>query len=427
VDNATITLLLLAVAIILFVTERIPLAVTAMSVAVLLYLTGVLPVADAFSGLVNPAVILFGGMFVVGNALFETGMAKKAGDSIVRIAGKSEKSLIIAVMVAAAAMSATLSNTSTVAVMLPVTVGIATAAGIARGKLLMPLAFAAGLGGMITLVGTPPNVIARTALEGAKLGTFGFFEFGMIGVPLTIIGILYMVFIGYKLIPDRTSGVAETVITGKPASATNAAVAPWKQWLSVLIFAGTIGAMMTERRLGVPLHVSAVIGALLLVITGVVTEKQAYKSIDWGTMFLFAGMLPLATALDRSGAGKMIADSVIALVGQGASPYVMTAVIFIVVALLTQFMSNTAAAALMAPLGISIAAGLGADPRAVLMTVAIAASCAFASPVGTPPNTLVVGPGNFKFMDYVKVGLPLVLIMFVVSVALIPLIWPFFG
>ena len=364
-------------------------------------------------------------MFIVGGALFSTGVATKAGSLIVKWAGGNERTLLTAVMVLAAAMSATLSNTSTVAVLMPVTIGIAAASGIARGKLLMPLAFAAGLGGMITLAGTPPNAIVRGVLEGSNLGTFGFFEFGLIGVPLTIAGIVYMVTIGYRLIPDRTG------VDNAPESAPSNGVVIARgntsnQSIAIAVFVGTILAMIFERRIGVPIHVSAVLGALALVATKVLSDKQAYEAVDWGTIFLFAGMLPMATALDRSGAGKMIADSVISILGQGASPYLITAVLFVVVGGLTQFMSNTAAAAVLAPLALVIANGLGADPRAVLMTVGIAASCAFASPVGTPPNTLVVGPGKFKFLDYTKVGLPLVLVMFVVSVALIPMIWPFF-
>lgn len=424
-SQAAITLIVLTVAIVLFVSERLSLAVTAVGVAMALYLTGVISVADAFSGFVNPSVILFVGMFIVGGALFSTGVATKAGSVIVKWAGGNERTLLAAVMVLAAAMSATLSNTSTVAVLMPVTIGIAAASGIARGKLLMPLAFAAGLGGMITLAGTPPNAIVRGVLEGSQLGTFGFFEFGLIGVPLTIAGIVYMVTIGYRLIPDRTG------VDNAPESAQTKGIVitqgnTSKQSIAIAVFVGTILAMIFERRIGVPIHISAVLGALALVATKVLSDKQAYEAVDWGTIFLFAGMLPMATALDRSGAGKMIADSVISILGQGASPYLITAVLFVVVGGLTQFMSNTAAAAVLAPLALVIANGLGADPRAVLMTVGIAASCAFATPVGTPPNTLVVGPGKFKFLDYTKVGLPLVLVMFVVSVALIPMIWPFF-
>jgi anion transporter len=426
-SQASITLLILAIAIVLFVSEKLSLAVTAVGVSMALYLARVISVTDAFSGFVNSSVILFVGMFVVGDALFSTGVATKAGSYITKLAGGSERGLMTAIMVLAAVMSAALSNTSTTAVLMPVTIGIAAASGIARGKLLMPLAFAAGLGGMITLAGTPPNAIVRSVLEGSGLGTFGFFEFGLIGVPLTIAGILYMVTVGYRFISDRT-GVAVTLETTSHAqtAATVQPIALWKQWVAIAVFVGTIAAMVFERRLGVPIHVSAVIGAWVLVASGVLSDKQAYQAIDWGTIFLFAGMLPMATALDRSGAGKLIADSVVAAIGQGASPYLITAVIFLVVGGLTQFMSNTAAAAVMAPLALVIASGLGADPRAVLMTVGIAASCAFATPVGTPPNTLVVGPGKFRFLDYTRAGLPLVLVMFVVSVVLIPMIWPFF-
>lgn len=426
--EATITLIILAAAAILFVTEIIPLAVTAISVAVALNLTGVLDEKEAFSGLMNSNVILFAGMFIVGAALFETGVAKKIGDSVTKLAGKSDKVLIISIMALAAGLSAVLSNTGTTAVLLPVTIAIAASAGYSRSKLLMPLALAAGLGGIITLVGTPPNLIVKGALEKAGLGTFSFFEFAWIGIPLTIAGIIYMVTIGYKLTPDRKVEMdEEEVKNAVKADAGNVKeVNSTKQMISVLVILGTVLAMVFEKQIGVKLHVSAVMGALILVITGVLTDKQAYRAIDWTTIFLFAGMLPLAAALDKTGAGKQIADVVIGFIGKDASPYVITGGLFILSSGLTQFMSNTASTALLAPIGIAIAQGLGADPRAVLIAIAVAASCAFATPVGTPPNTLVFGPGGFRFMDYVKVGLPLIVISFILSVVLVPLIWPFF-
>ena len=125
-------------------------------------------------------------------------------------------------------------------------------------------------------------------------------------------------------------------------------------------------------------------------------------------------------------AGKMIADMVVGMLGGDPSPLFVTAVLFILSCTLTQFMSNTACTALLAPIGISIAQSLGADPKAVLMAIAVASSCAFATPVGTPPNTLVLGPGGYRFMDYVKVGTPLIVICFVVSLIVIPIVWPFF-
>ena len=166
-------------------------------------------------------------------------------------------------------------------------------------------------------------------------------------------------------------------------------------------------------------------GAILAVLAGCLKEKQAYQSIDWVTIFLFAGMMPVAAAMNDSGAGKMIANAVVGIMGDNPSPYFATAVLFILSCVLTQFMSNTASCALLAPIGISIAQAMGASPHAVLMAIGVAASCAFATPVGTPPNTIVLTPGNYKFMDYVKAGTPLIVVCFIVSLIIIPMVWPF--
>jgi di/tricarboxylate transporter len=171
---------------------------------------------------------------------------------------------------------------------------------------------------------------------------------------------------------------------------------------------------------------AAVIGAIVCVLTGCLTEKQAYQSIDWVTIFLFAGMLPVSTAMDKTGAGKLVASWTVGMMGGSPSPLVVTAILFLLSCTLTQFMSNTASAALLCPIGIAIAKQLGASPHAVLMAIAVAASCAFATPVGTPPNTLVLGPGGYRFNDYVKAGTGLVVVCFIVSIIVIPMVWPFF-
>jgi len=183
-----------------------------------------------------------------------------------------------------------------------------------------------------------------------------------------------------------------------------------------------LGAYTPET---LPLHTAAVTGAILCVVTGCLKEKEAYAGIDWVTIFLFAGMLSVATAMEKTGAGKMIADAVVSMMGDNPNPYVLTAVLFLISNVLTQFMSNTASAALLAPIGISIAQSVGADPKPVLMALGIAASMAFATPMATPPNTLVLGPGGFSFNDYVKVGVPMCLISLVACVIIIPIFWPF--
>lgn len=423
------TLIVLAVMAVLFVTEIIPLAITSLGGAITLGLLGIITPKVVFSGLSDSTVVLFAGMFVVGGALFYTGLAQKIGETVVSHAGTSENGLMLAIMLVTAVMSAFLSNTGTAAALLPVVVGICSVAKIPASRQLMPLAFAAGIGGIITMVGTPPNIIVNGTLAKSGITPFGFFEFAWIGIPLTIATIIFMMLVGKYLLPKHE--ITDAGDIEQEVSADEVSNDPKKQLYSGLILLGVIIAMIAGdflKKFGInlPLSMVAVIGAMLCVLTGCLKEKQAYTSIDWVTIFLFAGMMPVAEALDKSGAGQMIANAVLGVMGSDPSPYFATAVLFILSCVMTQFMSNTASSALLAPIGIAIAKGMGADPHAVLMAIGVAASCAFGTPVGTPPNTLVLGPGQYKFMDYVKAGVPLIVVCFIVSIIIIPMVWPFF-
>lgn len=480
-DPIQITLALLLFATVMFAWEKLPLAVTALIVCLSLIVTGVLDAKTAFHGFVDSNVILFVSMFVVGGALFETGMANRIGGLVMRFA-RSERQLIVAIMLLTGLLSGLLSNTGTAAVLIPVVVGIANRSGFPRSRLLMPLAFASSIGGNLTLIGSTGNLIAQRALQ--SIGQeFHFFEYAKIGLPMLIVAILYVEFFGHKLIPTRSAasdadgaqaGTGQTTSAAPPgtsmaagdapagsetpadstaasasparttapagkakaqarkpviaATATPIAqtVSPWKQTMSLVILAGTVLGMVFERQLGVPLHVIAAIGAVLAVVTGVLTEKQAYKAIDSQTIFIFGGTLALATALEKTGAGAAVAHTIIHMLGDTPSPVVLLIVIFGICAVLTNFMSNTATAALLAPIGLSIAESLNADPRAVLMAVVIGCSCAYATPVGTPANTMVLVLGNYRFMDYVKAGVPLMLLMGAVSIPLLLFFFPFF-
>ena len=419
--QSTKCLILLAVIALFFVTEIIPLAVTATAGSIACGLLGFIPAKQVFSGLSNSTVVLFAGMFVVGAAMFYTGLAQKIGETVVKLTGTGENSLMVGVMLVGAGLSSVLSNTGTAACLLPVVLGVCAAAKIPASTELMPLAFACGLGGIITLVGTPPNIIASGALEQAGYRAFGFFEFAKIGIPLTLAGLVYMMFIGKHLLPKRVISEDTEVEQEIEANETNST----KMAVSGIILLLVVLTMAIGVK-GVTLEMAAITGAIVAVLTGCLTEKQAYASIDWVTIFLFAGMMPVSSAMSKTGAGKVIAEWAVGLMGGSPSPLVVTAVLFILSCGLTQFMSNTASAALLCPIGIAISKQLGADPSAVLMAIAVAASCAFATPVGTPPNTLVLGPGGFKFMDYVKAGTGLVIVCFVISLILIPMFWPFF-
>ena len=373
---STITLLFLLFAVIMFVIEKIPLGVTSMIVCIGLTITDVLDVQTAFAGFTDSNVILFVAMFIVGGALFETGMANKIGGIVTRFA-KTERMLIVAIMVIVGLMSGVLSNTGTAAVLIPVVIGIAAKSGYKRSKLLM---------------------------------------------PILIAGILFYATIGYKLLPECDPKEEEAFDTKRDFDQ----VPKWKQWMSLIILILTLLAMIFEEKIGISLCVSGGIGALLLILTGVISEKDALKSIDLKTIFLFGGTLSLAAALEKTGAGEMIAEKVIGALGSDPSPYILTLVVFLLCCVMTNFMSNTATTALMVPICLSIAQRIGADPRAVLMACVIGGSCAYATPIGMPANTMVVGVGGYRFMDFVKAGFPLIIIATVVSMIILTIAFPFF-
>lgn len=373
---STITLLFLLFAVIMFVIEKIPLGVTSMIVCIGLTITDVLDVQTAFAGFTDSNVILFVAMFIVGGALFETGMANKIGGIVTRFA-KTERMLIVAIMVIVGLMSGVLSNTGTAAVLIPVVIGIAAKSGYKRSKLLM---------------------------------------------PILIAGILFYATIGYKLLPECDPKEEEAFDTKRDFDQ----VPKWKQWMSLIILILTLLAMIFEEKIGISLCVSGGIGALLLILTGVISEKDALKSIDLKTIFLFGGTLSLAATLEKTGAGEMIAEKVIGALGSDPSPYILTLVVFLLCCVMTNFMSNTATTALLVPICLSIAQRIEADPRAVLMACVIGGSCAYATPIGMPVNTMVVGVGGYRFMDFVKAGFPLIIIATVVSMIILPIAFPFF-
>ena len=393
-SQITITLLFLAFAIIMFMLEKIPLGVTSMIVCVGLVVTGVLDWQTAFSGFIDSNVILFVAMFIVGGALFETGMANKIGGVVTHFA-KTERQLIIAIMVIVGVMSGFLSNTGTAAILIPVVIGIAAKSGYSRSRLLMPLVFAAAMGGNLSLI----------------------------GAPILVVGIIFFALFGYKFLPDKVDTSSEGIFD-ETKDFSN--VPKWKQTLSLIILLLTLLGMIFEDQIGIKLCVIGCVGALALIVTGVISEKDALLSIDLKTIFLFGGTLSLASALEATGAGELIADKVIGMLGDNPSPYILTFVIFMLCCIMTNFMSNTATTALMAPIGVSIAQGMGADPSAVLMACVIGGSCAFATPIGMPANTMVVTAGGYTFKDYAKAGIPMIVVATIVSMILLPIFYPFF-
>lgn len=411
--KAYITLAILLGAAIMFFTELVPLPITALLVPVALSLTNVISSKVAFSYFGDPTVVLFMAMFIVGEATFITGFADKIGELAVRLSKGSSVKLLVYSMAAVGLLSTVLSNTGTIVVAVPMILGMCYKAKLAPGKVLMPVAFASSLGGTITLVGTPPNGIINSMLQQTGNTPFGFFEFALIGVPLLVVGLAYYALIGHRFLPEGRQLDDDDVAPEAQKRRTE------KMWHSITVFAFVVLMMATEL---VPLTTAAILGACLMVITRCMTMREAFRSVDWTTIFLFAGMLSMSAAMAKSGAAAIVANYVVNLV---TDPWMLMLVCCALTAAITNFMSNTATAALMAPLALPIALASGISPLPITMGIAMSASACFLTPIATPPNTIVLGPGKYSFFDYVKAGWPLQLITLLMCWLLIPMIWPF--
>jgi len=361
------------------------------------------------------------GMFVIGAAFFETGVAVEVGNVVHKFA-KTETSLLVAVMMITGILSGFLSNTGTAAVLIPVIIGICKKSGFKQTKLLMPLVFAAAMGGNISLIGAPGNMIAQAGLQQAGLGSFAFFDYGLVGLPILIVGTLFYATIGKRFLPDAPSHQPDGAFEGNDDYSH---VPSWKKWISALVLILTVVTMIFEKQLGVKLYVSAWVGALVLVATNVISETAAVKSIDMKTIMLFAGSMALGDAMVKTGTGAVVADFIVNNLGASPSPIVVLVVIFVLGVFMTNFMSNTATCALLVPIGLSLASQLGFDPKAVLAAIVIASSLAYATPIGMPANTMVYNIAGYSFMDYVKAGLPLIVVSSIVALVLLPILFPF--
>lgn len=422
-DPAVLALIILLFIVILYVTEIIPLAVTSIGGCIAMTIFGVAEFGEAFSGFSNNVVFLIGGMMVVGMALFETGAAGAVGKRIAAVTS-SEKRVLIMIMLVVGILSGFLNNSSTTAMFIPIVTGIALSSKekISSKRMLLPLAFAANAGGMLTLVGSPPTVIVQGVLTQSDYEPLGFFEFALIGLPVFIVVMVYMTTLGYKMTGklvkttnNETISRAKNDQDGQGLPGKNN-----KMFLSLAVMGICVILFATEL---IPTGLTGMLGAFLVLATGCVNEKKLFRNFDWTTIFILAGSLGIARSLEVSGAGELIANTVL---GSGFSdnPYFVFGAVLAIGAGLTQIMSNTATAAMLAPIALYISQGMGVSPYPMLMGICTLAAAAFATPVATPPNTMVLS-GGYSFRDYLRIGGILNIIVFVLVFLLVPLIWPF--
>ncbi|MCY1219342.1 transporter, divalent anion:Na+ symporter (DASS) family [compost metagenome] len=602
-----LVLALLLAAITLFVLNKPRMDVVALLVIVALPLTGVLDISHTLAGFSDPSVVLIAALFVIGDGLVRTGIAYRLGDWLVARAGSSETRLLVLLMLAAAGLGSVMSSTGVVAIFIPVALGVAARLKIPPARLMMPLAFAGLISGMLTLVATAPNLVVHSELRRAGLDGFGFFSLTPVGLAVLALGIVYMLLTRHWLTPrgaDEAAAAPRLTLSDlASAYALNErerrlrvradsplvrqslnelelrkqyginviAVERQRRFRTLLLMAtgntllepgdvllvdlaspaiGLIGAYQelgleplplsssyyslhahqlglaevalppesklpgkTIQELGfrsrhklnvvglrrhgqaldgvlvdeklkasdmllvagewkaihqlqgqsrdflvlslpaevdevaptarkapyallslavmiflmvsglVPNVMAALIGCLLMGAFRCIDLDSAYRAIHWPTLILIVGMLPFAQALQQTGGIDLAVKGLVAVLGN-AGPYAMLACLFTVTALIGLFISNTATAVLMAPVAVATAQQLGMSPYPFAMIVALAASAAFMTPISSPVNTLVLGPGQYRFGDFVKVGVPFTILVMIVSVLLVPLVFP---
>lgn len=397
---AIITLLILVVAIIIFISDRLPMGLVAFMVPMALYFFGVIGVKDIFASIVNENVILIIAMCVLGAAFFKTGLAWQSSKILLKYA-KTERSLSVLIFMISGVMSAFVSNSGTVAVLIPIVLGIAGTSQIKPIKLLMPLVFGATIGADISIIGSPGNLIAKNTIETFSKGNLSvpFFEYAKIGIPLMIACALLLFFFGSRLIPDRDGHEQSDV------QMDYSHIPEWHKLLTLIVFVlAILGMVATDYvKFLPPIHIIACCAAIVLVLTGVLNQKETFNSFETLTVFMLAFMMPLGAALNSTGAGEMIARAVISVTGNSGVIVIMAS-LWILTWALTQVMSNTAACTLLCPVGWTIAQSIGADPRAVVIAIFIASSVAVCTPMAIPANSMIIGPGNVKFKDFLKIG-----------------------
>ena len=587
-----LTLAIIAGALILFGTEKLRVDVVALLVLLTVALTGLVGPEEVFAGFSNPAVITVWAVYIVSGGMFNTGVASILGKFIIRLSGESEMRLIAVIMLTCGLISAFVNNVGATAMLLPAVVSIARQTKIPVSKLLIPLSFSSLLGGKMTLIGTPANILATSIVAENGLPTFGFFDFTPIGIVVFTTGVLYMMFIGRQLLPVRDAPVDEQTLkqlrdylsevrvlaNGRLAGQTlfesrlgadydltviaiirdeamirsfdrerhlqpddilvvkgsaenllkaskalgfaietelligidelddenahivEATLAPTSSMVGRSLHSIQFrerygfnvlaiqreGEILTNRLRGMHLqfgdalllqgprhrlsglkehndflvleplkiseqrqkkmpiaiglmiivvglvlfakfHISTamVIGAVAMVLTGCLTMDEAYESIDWRTVFLVAGMLPLGAAMESTGTARYLADLLLGMVG-GFGPMAALAGIYILAALITQPMSNAAAMVLVVPIALDTALSLGANHLTFTLAVVIGAATSFLTPVGHKANVLVFGPGGYKFFDYARVGILLTLFLFINTMIALPILYPLF-
>ena len=419
--KAVLSLVILLVVVVLMLIDKvkIPATTLALTAAVLCCTLGMSSFSEILKNIGSSTAVLIISLSILGAALFHSGLAKKIASGILKVTGRSEKGVILGILLASILLSAISSNTAVVLMMIPLVKCISQELNITLKRTMFPLAIGAGLGGGCTLIGGTSNVSGNQILIDAGLPSMGFWTLGAVGIPVAVISVILIILLRDKLMPKDEGGYEGEEMD---MSVMESSGDKRRMIVTGVITVLAVIAMMISTS---ALFVVALVGALLVIITGCVSEKEAFAAVDIKLLILIASFGVISESISNTGGDKLIADAFIKVIGTNASPVVICAALFFVTALLTQFLSNIVAIMMMGPIAINIAGVLGVNPFAMVLTVIIAGNACFATPFGSPYLTIMMPTAGYKFKDFVRMGLPFVIIYWIASVLIIPVVWPF--
>lgn len=425
-SDITIALIIAVVVLVSYATQWIPITVTAMLSSLVMAFFGIISFEDSIISFGSDALLLVVGAVIMGNALVECGVTQIVGDSIlkVKILAENERLFIATILILCAALSGFLSNSACVAIFMPIAAAVAQASNgkIQKKNVYMGIGIASVAGGMCTMVGSTPQIIANGILMQTEgVDTLGFFGLTKGALVVVAIVIIYFSTFGYKLqkkvfnFEDRVEDVNfESVV------ASRREIPRRKTITAAAIFLGCIVCFVLE--IG-SVGTIALLGAFLHIATGCISEKKAFSTMDWTAFFVMGGALGFSKGMNESGAIQMIAEKTVEVFGgPDANPLVLCYALFALAAILTNLMSNAACAAILTPLGIAVALAIGADPRTFTILIILGADISYVTPIASPPVTMTLA-GGYRFMDYVKVGGPLALLIIAVVPAIACMIY----
>jgi sodium-dependent dicarboxylate transporter 2/3/5 len=413
-----IATVIMVICIILFLTEKVPILMVPLIGALLCGLTGLIPYSKVFVHFSSNTAILMISMSIVGAAMFQTGLAQKVARLVTRLGGNSERSIILISVVSSTLLSGIFNGTASFVTLCPIITAMCVANHVSVSRVYFALSYGVIFGSLLTLIGTSMGPISSGVLEEAGYAPIGFFEPAKLGLPFAICGIAYLMTVGRRFLPD-TNAIPEKMVGGKEAKNST----PRTLRISAIVLLAIILTMVLQPK-NLPFFIISSVGSVVLVLTGCLTTKQFLDAIPWQTIFILGGMSAVGKAIESSGAGKIFAQSVVAIFGGLSSPILLLAVVYLSTMILTQFLSNATSAIIMAPIGLLIAKTIGADARPFVMAAYAGSISSFSTPIATNVLTFIYEPGQYKWIHYLKMGFGMQIIYFVISMVLIPILWP---